>query len=101
MEIKEYIRTAIKMFKFQLPVMKSQRYVDWLNSNYMDESTEIYLKEFHHVVGRKTTDYLGVMLTRSEHQDRHKRPTMYFIEDLLQAVKNLIKYVRELEDETK
>lgn len=92
MEIKEYIRTAIKMFKFQLPVMKSQRYVD------CQKATDLN-KEFHHVVGRKTTDYLGVMLTRSEHQDRHKRPTMYFIEDLLLAVRNLILYVRYLEDE--
>ena len=92
MEIKEYIQIAIKMFKFQLPVMKSQRYVD------CQKATDLN-KEFHHVVGRKTTDYLGVMLTREEHRQRHDHPTMYFIEDLLQAVRNLMLYVRRLENE--
>ena len=79
-----------KMFTFRLKVNKSKRYMSWLKSQNTD-------KDFHHVVRKKTTDYLGILLTREEHQARHKNMDEYFEEDLVEAVNNLINYTRWLE----
>lgn len=79
-----------KMLKFRLDVAHSDKYIKWLKTK--DAS-----KEFHHVIGRKNNDYLGILVTREEHQAKHKYPDLCFDEDLLKAIQNLIEYVKYLE----
>jgi hypothetical protein len=84
----------MKMMRFRLNFCKSPKYIKWLKQKDKD-------KDFHHVVSRKTTDYLGILITREEHQKRHSNMAKYFEEDLLVAIKNLIEYVTILENKTK
>lgn len=84
------VRQLIKMFKFRVVYSHSARFVTWVKNKDI-------LKEFHHVAGRKTTDYLGVLLSRGDHSARHQNSEKHFEEDLIEAINNLISYTQHLE----
>lgn len=83
-----------KALKFQLPVIKSGLIISWFK--------EVYFQfDPHHYISRSVTDYLLVPLTRAEHQDRHKNPDKYELEDLIKSLKILFEFIQWLEQKYK
>lgn len=79
-----------KAFKFQLPVTNSEKFNRYWK--------EIYFQfDPHHPLGRKTTDYFQVPLSRMDHQKRHEHPDEFFIEDLIKGTIILFDYIKLLE----
>jgi len=73
---------------------KSPQYIAFLKEKYQ------YQGDFHHVFGSlgslKSTDLLGVIVSHDEHM-RGESDREWIIEQLPQAIKNLIDYVVYLE----
>jgi hypothetical protein len=58
-------------------------------------------KDFHHVcastMGRRSTDYLAVLVSREEHS-KGQDDIGWLIDQLPEAINNLLQYVSELEN---
>ena len=71
---------------------KNEAYKKWLKSRHPD-------KDFHHVFGsvfgRKSTDMLAVLVTREDHS-ANQNNTDWLIEQIPEAIENLIEYVEHL-----
>ena len=74
---------------------KSKKYITWLKEREPH-------KEPHHIIGSqgalKLSDYLIVMVSRSEHNKAEAFRIKFFFENIHIAINNLIEYARHLEN---
>lgn len=75
---------------------KSPKYKAWLKAKNQS-------KDFHHVLGsvfgRKSTDLLAVLVDREDHTVNQDN-TDWLIEQIPEAIENLLEYVEHLESDT-
>lgn len=75
--------------------VQSKRYKAWVMQEHPG-------KTFHHIFGSlgslKSSGYMGVAVPFKEHSDNQDE-RRWLIEQLPQALDNLLRYVKELEDE--
>ena len=85
-------------FKHNLPIDRAPKYIEFLKKKDAERGLE---REFHHLLGSqgriKLTDYLGVMVTRKQHDYAEAHKIQFFFENLHIAIENLIAYIKWME----